>query len=201
MLPYSDGTGRIILENEEFIQEKQAFPWQILPGSALKWIALITMVVDHTAMALINSVQYPQAYILMRSIGRLAFPIYCFLLVEGFYHTHSFFQYALSMFIFAVLSEIPYNLARGNLVFYPQKQNVFFTLFLGLLMMRLIEVKREDAAWRLIFLMAFCGIAQLVRCDYGMYGIMQVAVIYFCRNVRVVGDILVALLNFFIISL
>lgn len=169
--------------------------WRRLSGSQLKWIALVTMIIDHTAMVLVSRNTYPMLYVLMRSIGRLAFPIYCFLLVEGFYHTHCFWKYAVSLGIFAVLSEIPYNLAKGA-IWFPSKQNVFFTLLLGLLMIKLMQAKKEEIVWRLIFFMGFSGIAQLFHVDYGMFGIMQIAGIYFCYHVRLIRHSLIVLLNF-----
>ena len=103
-------------------------PWQCLSGSQLKWIALFSMIIDHTAMVLISRSAYPIMYTFMRSIGRLAFPIYCFLLVEGFYHTHCFWKYAASLGIFAILSEIPYNLVKGSLFFSIQTKCFFYII-------------------------------------------------------------------------
>ncbi len=170
-------------------------PWQCLSGSQLKWIALFSMIIDHTAMVLISRSAYPIMYTFMRSIGRLAFPIYCFLLVEGFYHTHCFWKYAVSLGIFAILSEIPYNLVKGNL-FFPSRQNVFFTLFLGLLMIKLMQKKKDAPIFCFLFFMAFSGIAQFFSVDYGMFGIMQIAGIYFCYQERLARHIVVVFLNF-----
>jgi hypothetical protein len=193
------------LEEKEQIENKKLanetmytvrYVWQILSGSHLKWIALITMILDHTAMILIDSSRYYPAYAVMRSIGRIAFPLYCFLLIEGFYHTHCFWKYALSLGIFAVISEIPYNLVKASVLFYPQKQNIFFTLLFGLLMIKLMQMKKDDPIWRLIFLMGFCGVAQLTHMDYGMFGIIQIASFYFCRENALVRTFLIVLLNF-----
>jgi len=74
--------------------------------------------------------------------GRLAFPIFAFLAVEGYFHTRSFKRYALRMLLFAVLSEVPFDLMYGGTVFYPVHQNVIWTLLLGLLGIRLMEAAR-----------------------------------------------------------
>ena len=95
---------------------------QRLSGSTLKWIACISMLIDHTAFLLIgygvlNTVSpgtpayhmWIQLYYIMRSIGRIAFPIYVFLLTEGIVHTKSWTRYGIRLGIFAVLSELPFD--------------------------------------------------------------------------------------------
>ena len=110
-----------------------------MSGTTLKWIAVISMLIDHTAEVLINHNAaltdpiWAQIYVLMRGIGRIAFPIYAFLLVEGFLHTRDVKKYLARMLTFAVVSEIPFDLAVFHTPFYWGYQNVFFTLFLGLL--------------------------------------------------------------------
>ena len=76
-----------------------------LTSFQLKCIAVVTMVIDH-----IGAILYP-GDLIFRYIGRIAFPIFCFLLVEGFFHTHDRIQYMIRLGIFAILSEIPYDLA------------------------------------------------------------------------------------------
>ena len=137
-----------------------------IPGSTLKMIALISMLIDHIGAVVLEAklidlgmgeamesqqgtidfmAQYGTLYItdiVLRFIGRIAFPIFCFLLVEGFMHTRSRFKYGRNLLLFALISEIPFNLAIARSmgdtqlafgVLYPDYQNVFFTLFIGLL--------------------------------------------------------------------
>lgn len=172
-------------------------PWQLFPGSVLKWIALVTMIIDHTAMVLVDREQYAWEYAVMRSIGRLAFPIYCFLLIEGFLHTRNIGKYAASLAVFALLSEIPYDLARNNMLYNPEKQNIFFTLLLGLIMMYCMKMKDNALEWQLIFCMGACGIAEICNVDYGMRGILQIAGIYFCRYSPFLRAIFIVLMNVF----
>ena len=135
---------------------------KMLSGSALKLIAVITMLVDHTACFLlvsvpifnkklvINSTPYDFSfYIFLRAVGRLAFPIYAFLLTEGFQHTHDRKKYALNLLGFALISEIPWNLLHGGTMHY-KTQNVFFTLFLGLLCMIIYETYQQDLKKQLL---------------------------------------------------
>lgn len=138
-----------------------------LYGSDLKLIALLTMIIDHTGAGLIKfmpgiqdteSIIYA-VYWLLRIIGRLAFPIFCFLIVEGISHTRNKYRYALRMFIFGVISEIPFDLALYNSRFDWKHQNVFFTLALGIICLTVFELIREHnchlentSKWAIAFL-------------------------------------------------
>lgn len=180
---------------------------QILSGSALKMIAVITMLIDHTAAAILWNVyihpNIPLArgtklysvyllYRVMRGIGRCAFPIFCFMLVEGFRYTHSRRKYAIRLFLFALISEVPFDLALYDVPFYWHHQNVIFTLFLGLLMMmtweKLGDVIRHPALRTgLQFLTAFgWGMAAyLLKTDYDYKGIALILVFYLFRYTRI----------------
>lgn len=108
-------------------------------GFTLKLIALVTMTTDHTAMVLLVG---DPPYWPMRIIGRIAFPIYCFLLVEGYFHTHSVRRYTLRLLIAAVVSDIPFDLAVDG--FWPSwySQNVMLTLAIGLVTVWLVDHSR-----------------------------------------------------------
>ncbi len=129
-----------------------------VPGSTVKMVAIIAMLIDHIAAVLITRVLLQRgledvaysgdidamlgwmadngplyyANLVMRLVGRLGFPIFCFLLVEGFEKTRNVRKYALRLGLFAMVSEIPFNLAFKGSLFDFSYQNVFFTLFLGL---------------------------------------------------------------------
>lgn len=188
-----------------------------ISGSTLKIIAVVCMLIDHTAAVLLGhilvdngiysvadfSFGYMQemiqtspmgwvyfAYQVMRRlIGRIAFPIYCFLLIEGFEKTKSRTKYAGRLFVFALLSEIPFDLAQNGEVFYPYYQNVFFTLLIGLLMIWLMEKIEKRcqnlffrlAGWTAVFLAASV-LSELVYCDYGAHGTIAVALLYLFRK-------------------
>ncbi len=91
-----------------------------------------------------------------RYIGRISFPIFCFLLIEGFFHTRNIFKYMARLGAFALISEIPYDLAFKGKVLEFTHQNVFFTLFLGVLMMYVLE-KAENGRRRLLRSCWSCG--------------------------------------------
>lgn len=162
------------------MMEKLA-PYRVFTSSSLKLIAVITMLIDHFGATVMSQaiLKLPAVkadadlyhnmlilYRLIRYIGRVAFPIYCFLLVEGFIHTHSKLKYLLRLGIFVLISEIPFDYAIYNHWFYPDKQNVFFTLFFGMLVMVLVDRFRND--W-LQFLIMAAGVylGWLFKTDYG----------------------------------
>ncbi|WP_461817744.1 TraX family protein, partial [Faecalimonas sp.] len=95
----------------------------------LKIIAIIAMIIDHIGLFF-----FPE-HILFRIIGRISFPIFAFLIVEGFYHTRDIWKYMFRLGVFAVLSEIPFDLLTTGKVFDLRHQNVFFTLLIGVILM------------------------------------------------------------------
>lgn len=162
-----------------------------LNGNMLKWIAIITMVIDHTAHVLVPTM-FPE-YTVMRYIGRLAFPIFCFLLVEGFLHTSDVKKYLIRMLIFALVAEIPFDLALSGQAFYWGHQNVFWTLFLGLLVMYLIQT--FPAKW-MIPVAGIGGmlIAHLLSTDYGAGGVLLIFVFYYLKDRPLLKYVIMALL-------
>lgn len=172
--------------------------FQIFNSGMLKLIAVITMFIDHFGATVFGPalLRLPWVrgdaglyqhmaffYRLLRQIGRLAFPIYCFLLVEGFMHTRSRTKYLLRLGLFALVSEIPFDYAIYGHWFYPAKQNVFFTLFLGLLVMILANRLKND--WGQFLIMAagvFLG--YLLKTDYGARGVFLICALYLVRYAR-----------------
>lgn len=146
-----------------------------LSGSSLKIFAIIIMLIDH-----IGAILLPR-YHFLRYIGRLAFPIFCFLLVEGFFHTRNVKKYALRLGLFALISEIPFDLALFGIPFNLLYQNVFFTLFIGLLVLIGFE-KFKSKLW-LNFIIFILGmlLAEICHVDYGCFGIIMIVLFYFYR--------------------
>jgi len=184
----------------------------IFTGSHLKWIAILTMLIDHIGAALLevgllpkianavlagNSLEYVisdyhfwyRFDAILRAIGRLAFPIFCFLLIEGFLHTKNVKKYALRLGLFALISEIPFDLAFNNSVFELTYQNVFFTLFIGLIVLCGIKYFEATlpAQWKpLRYLVAVTGMiaAHFLQTDYSAFGILLIVLLYEFRNSR-----------------
>ena len=179
-----------------------------ITGSTLKIIAIITMFIDHIGAAILEhsmifnyiSQQNENAYITLRTtdlilrlIGRIAFPIFCFLLVEGFFHTRDVKKYALRLGIFCFISEIPFDLAFFKQPFYFGHQNVFFTLFIGLLV--LIGLKKyegigaKNGIGRVLCILVGAGIARFLKTDYDIFGVCVIILFYLFRDRTLLRDI------------
>lgn len=163
-----------------------------LSGSSLKILALLIMLIDH-----MGAILFPQ-YFFLRIIGRLAFPIFCFLLVEGFIHTKNVKKYALRLGIFALISEIPFDLALFNRPFDFSHQNIFFTLFIGLLVLIGIH-KFKQRPWigYCIFIIGII-IAELSKVDYGSFGVIIILLFYIYHQHH---NLIILTLGLFIFSL
>lgn len=192
-----------------------------LSGSTLKIIAIVTMMIDHVGAALLgryimasgyleialagdvngmiawlqeNSVLY-WTFMATRMIGRIAFPIFCFLLIEGFQKTHDVKKYAMRLGLFALISEIPFDLAFNAKILEFTYQNVFFTLFLGLLAIicydkicqrKWVNNRTGNTAVKLLLcamaLGVFCFLANLLHTDYSAIGVICITVLYAFRK-------------------
>lgn len=214
-----------------------------LTGYHLKLIALITMAIDHIAAVVIwrlyvasfntrigmhyspyledriiiwiadNQDMIYAIYEWMRYIGRMAFPIYCFLLVEGFLHTRDVKKYAARLAIFAFISEIPFDLAVEGQWMTFACSNVFFTLVLGLLAIWALSFVEkfyqfwEEKRWEpilgrimtlssaLIIIVGFGLFADMVlRTDYGFGGIVAIVALYLLRRQKLIAFIVSVML-------
>lgn len=144
--------------------------WKFLTQEHLKILACLLMLLDHIGhMNLI-----PGYYTELRTIGRLAFPIFCFLLCQGFIHTHSKKKYIFRLGIGMLLAEIPFDMFCYGAISFA-RQSVMVTLFLAFVMAMLME--KTDKMWLKVLLIApFYFLAELFRTDYGGAGVMMVAV-------------------------
>ena len=111
--------------------------WGGVSSAALHVLAMALMLCDHLWAALFPAAEW------LTCVGRMAYPIFAFLLVEGFFHTHDLRRYVLRLLGWAVVSEIPFNLMYAGSAVYPYHQNVLWTLLLGLLLIALIERARD----------------------------------------------------------
>ena len=153
-----------------------------LTSFQLHVLAMGLMLCDHLWATLLPGAEW------LTCIGRIAFPIFAFLTVEGYFHTHDLRRYLLRMLLFALISEIPFNLVCGGRVFYPLHQNVLWTFLISLLLIHGIEKTREKgkrvltaavAAGAAVFGYLF-GFLSFV--DYFGPGILTVLVFYLFRG-------------------
>lgn len=144
-------------------------------------IAMAAMLCDHLWFAVIPGNDW------LTAVGRIAFPIFAFMTVEGFFHTKDLKKYIKRLLFFAVLSEIPFNLMVGSSVFYPLHQNVLWTFLIGIGLMWINEqAKDKNALVRFlvgvgtVFMGFIIGLITFV--DYHYAGVMTVLVFYFFRD-------------------
>lgn len=162
------------------------YQWEGLSGSALKVIALVSMTVDHIAYYLME--HGTLMYDLMRTVGRMAFPIFAFLLVEGYVHTRSVKKYTLNLFAFALVSDIPWWLLNHD-----NTHNVFFTLLLGLVAIDLItRIGNKPLHWCVI-MASICGNATWLHVDYEYSGILLICAFHFFQPDKVTKCLLATL--------
>ena len=170
-------------------------PFQILSGSSLKLLACMLMLMDHTASLLLRwylPSQRPWLHILGRSysvynvcrgFGRLAFPIFCFLIVEGFTHTHDRFKYGRNLLLFAFISEFFWDIGMGRSLFHPS-QNVYFTLFFGYLAMCLCTYFEGRRLMQAVVLLSILVITYFFRADYSYRGYVFLMIMFWLRTER-----------------
>lgn len=151
-----------------------------LDGSMLKWLALLTMLLDHIGAVFFRQGTMP--YILCRSVGRISFPLFCFLLVEGFCHTGDVRKYIIRMTGFAFLAEIPFDLVFYGKIVKLDGQNVLFTMAFGLVALVIVK---NHFFWDVKSIITFVivgGLACLFRVDYTWFGILLILIFYFFRE-------------------
>lgn len=157
--------------------------WQCLNALHLKILAMALMLCSHMWITVVAGNNW------LDDIGRLAFPIFAFQIVEGFFHTGDFRKYLKRMFLFALVSELPFNLMAEGSWFYPFHQNVLFTFCIALLLMRWMENARNKSKWRFFLRVSvsvifgyLLGFVTMV--DYFGYGVLMVFVFYLFRDIR-----------------
>ncbi len=141
----------------------------------LKMIAIVSMVIDH-----VGHIFFPEAMI-FRIIGRMSFPIFAYVLAEGFHYTKDVKKYLLRLGLFALLSEIPYDLAIMGSVLEFSHQNVFFTLFFGVLMLYVMSRMKNMLMQYAVVLVAVF-VCRFLHTDYRSIGVLLVFIFYVFRQ-------------------
>lgn len=182
------------------MNSKSQKPYECLSGSVLKVIAAVAMLIDHFGASIL--IYDPQAfepyfyflgapiglYRLCRDLGRIAFPIFCFLLTEGFIHTSNRLRYARNLLIFALISEIPFSMMLNDLGNF-QKQNTLFTLLLGFLAIWGVEYFSCRPWAQVLCALAAMSAAYFLKTDYDWKGILLILIFYlfhYYRNTQVI---------------
>ncbi|MEG1140441.1 MAG: TraX family protein [Lachnospiraceae bacterium] len=185
---------------------------KILSGSSIKIIAIISMVIDHFGFLVLKNgimlnapysafsdAQFKNLSTLVEAchiIGRIAFPLFCFLLVEGFLHTHNMKKYVFQLAIFAIISEPIYDIANSGKLFSVTQQNVLFTLLLGVVTLILIKKCKENIPSTIVITAISCLLSYILKLDGWYYGILLMVVIYIFHDKNMIKYILAALIMF-----
>lgn len=154
----------------------------------MQLIAMVTMLVDHLGIVFFSD------NVTFRIIGRIAFPLYCWFLVQGFIHTSSHKRYMRRLFFLACISQVPYTLALGN-----WELNVIFTLFISLVALYSIEIVSNELVKWALFAGALATIT-IFPMDYGLYGLLLTFIIRHFSQWKMVGAHMVLNLLFLLIN-
>ncbi|MDO5154722.1 MAG: TraX family protein [Eubacteriales bacterium] len=168
------------MNSDKLVEDKRK--WYETDSAMLHVLAMFLMLLDHTWATLLPSQEW------MTCVGRIAFPIFAFMIVEGYYYTHNFKKYLLRLLVFALISEMPFNYMCNGTLVYPFHQNVMWTFLIALLGIRGMEqVKKKGKVWFTIcgcFLVVggctLLGFATFV--DYFGVGVLMVFAFYFFRG-------------------
>ncbi len=152
-----------------------------MTGLTLKLIAVVTMFIDHS-----GAIVFP-GDIAFRYIGRLAFPLFCFLLTEGFIHTKNLFGYMIRLLVFAVISEVPFDWGLYGEFVHMDHQNVFWTLLLGLMAISCMELVQLENIYltfmaRCVIAVPYAALAQLFKTDYRAVGVLLIVSMYLLKR-------------------
>lgn len=182
---------------------------KILNMRHLKIIAYVTMLIDHIGVVLVHPLVYyneiggipidyqvmQNLYFVFRMIGRLAFPIFAFSIYEGFNKTRDVKKYMFRLFIFAVISEIPFDLAASGKFFDWSYQNVIWTFLFALMGLYIYE-KYDQIFIKIFAIGATIALAELFKTDYGAYGVSIIYVFYFLKDNLSIRNVVLAALFF-----
>ncbi len=153
-------------------------------GNFLKIVAIITMLIDHIGVVFLSSSDNYDLYRVCRMIGRISFPIFCFLLTEGFYYTRDKVKYIKRLFLFAIISEIPFDLAFYHSVVALYMQNVMWTLLIGFVVMSLMERYCNQMFLKYVIAAVGCVLTYIMQTDYNVFGILLIVILYITRYDR-----------------
>lgn len=170
---------------------------KVFSGAQLKYIAFLSMLIDHVNKALMYPLLTENGFLRYVSdvfdiLGRVAFPLFMFFLVEGFFKTGNRFKYLLNLIIFGIISEIPFDLFQSAVLFQPNSNNVMFTLALALVMIWVIDELRVPKSYiippvlwfpvSIIIVITVCLLSMIWGLDYEYHGILIAYFFYIFRN-------------------
>ena len=164
--------------------------FQFLNGAQLKYIAFLSMLIDHVNNGIVTPLldgKGPLLYIsnIFSILGRIAFPIFIFFVVEGFFRTKSRQKYLINLILFGIITEVPFDMFTSKVFYNPNWNNMMFTLALCLVTVWIIdEIKgriKDKYLWygiSIVIVMAFGLLSMLLSLDYDYHAIILAYVFY-----------------------
>ena len=166
--------------------------WQVFNGAQLKYMAFLSMLLDHVNNSMITPYldgKGPLLHVsnLLSILGRVAFPLFMFFLVEGFFKTRSRKKYLINLLIFGILSEVPFDLFTSRELFNKNWNNMMFTLALSLATIWIVDemkgrlAKKSKALWygaSVLVVAAMCAVAMFFSLDYDYHAIIVAYLFY-----------------------
>ena len=172
---------------------------QVFTGAQLKYIAFISMLIDHVNNALITPMLDGSGFLLYLSnifsiLGRIAFPIFVFFIVEGFFKTKNRGKYLLTLIVFGIISEVPFDMFTSKTFFNPYWNNMMFTLALCLISIWIIDFLKEKikskALWYTvsIIIVIFSGLSAMgLSLDYDYHAVVAAYIFYIFYDKPLIG--------------
>lgn len=154
-----------------------------MSSTVLRYMAMFFMLLDHMWATLVPGNNW------MTYVGRMAMPIFAFLVSEGYVHTRNLKKYKLRLLVFGLISEIPFNLMVSGSVIFPFHQNVMFTLLLGLFAIERVDSVKKNRTPKaicknILLLVGICILSVITFVDYNFTGVMTVLLFYILRDVK-----------------
>ena len=184
--------------NKRFEQENLK-KFQFFSGAQLKYLAFISMLIDHVNNAIVTPMLDGGGFLLYLSnifsiLGRIAFPIFIFFIVEGFFKTSNRKKYLITLLIFGVISEVPFDMFTSKTFFDPHWNNMMFTLALCLITIWIIDsIKNKldnKVLWyviSIIILILFGFLAMQLSLDYDYHAIVVAYLFYIFYDKPILG--------------
>lgn len=173
--------------------------FQVFNGAQLKYLAFVSMLIDHANNALLTPMLNGEGFLLHLSnlfsvLGRIAFPLFVFFIVEGFFKTRSRKRYLTTLLIFGVISEVPFDMFTSKTFFDPYWNNMLFTLALCLIAIWSIDSLKEklpnQVAWyvvSIILVILFGLLAMGLSLDYDYHAILVTYLFYIFYHKPLLG--------------
>lgn len=184
--------------NKRFEQENLK-KFQFFSGAQLKYLAFISMLIDHVNNAIVTPMLDGGGFLLYLSnifsiLGRIAFPIFIFFIVEGFFKTSNRKKYLITLLIFGVISEVPFDMFTSKTFFDPHWNNMMFTLALCLITIWIIDsIKNKldnKVLWyviSIIIVILFGFLAMQLSLDYDYHAIVVAYLFYIFYDKPMLG--------------